>query len=107
VDSRIQLLGETVLEANPDMTALRENEERVCWLAAIIDSNDDAIVGKNLDGVITSWNRGAQRVFGYTAEEAVGQPTTIAIPKDRQVEKIARDMRFDDAIQHYSARICS
>ena len=55
----MQLLGETVLEANRDITALRENEERVRWLASIINSSDDAIVGKTLDGVITSWNRAA------------------------------------------------
>jgi PAS domain S-box-containing protein len=76
VDSRMQLLGdETVLEANRDITesrqieaALRENEERLRWLASIVDSSDDAIVSKNLDGVVTSWNRGAERVFGYAAE---------------------------------------
>jgi PAS domain-containing protein len=48
--------------------------------AAIVESSDDAIVSKDLDGVITTWNRGAQRIFGYTAEEAVGKPVTIIIP---------------------------
>jgi PAS domain S-box-containing protein len=66
---------------------LRENEQRLRWLASIVESSDDAIVSKNLDGVITSWNRGAERVFGYTAEEAVGQPITIVIPQDRQDEE--------------------
>ena len=66
---------------------LRENEQRLRWLASLVESGDDAIVSKNLDGVITSWNRGAERVFGYTAEEAVGQPITIVIPQDRQDEE--------------------
>ena len=87
VDSRQQLLADgTVLEVNRDVTerkqiqrALHENEERLRWVASIVDFSDDAIVSKNLDGVITSWNRGAERVFGYTAEEAIGQPITIVI----------------------------
>jgi PAS domain S-box-containing protein len=56
-------------------------------LAAIVESSDDAIVSKNLDGIITSWNRGAQRVFGYAPEEATGQPITIVIPGDRHNEE--------------------
>ena len=111
VDSRMQLLGdETVLEANRDITerrqieaALRENEERLRWLASIVDSSDDAIVSKNLDGVITSWNRGAERVFGYPAEEAIGQPITIVIPKDRQDEErtILTRIRRGERIDHF------
>ena len=71
------------------------------WQASIVESSDDAIVSKNLDGVITSWNRGAERVFGYTAAEAVGQPITIVIPQDRQDEertiltRIRRGKRVD------------
>ena len=66
---------------------LRESEQRLRWLASIVESSDDAIVSKNLDGIITSWNGGAERVFGYTAEEAIGQPITIVIPQDRQDEE--------------------
>jgi PAS domain S-box-containing protein len=57
------------------------------WLAAIIDSSDDAIVSKTLDGVITSWNRGAERIFGYNAAEAVGQHITLIVPRDRLEEE--------------------
>jgi PAS domain S-box-containing protein len=58
-------------------------------LAAIVASSDDAIVGKNLNGVITSWNRGAERLFGYVASEAIGKPITMIIPTDRLDEEAA------------------
>ena len=91
----MQLLGgDTVLEVNRDVTerkhievALYESEQRLRMLASIVESSDDAIVSKNLDGIITSWNRGAERVFGYTAEEAIGQPIVMVIPHDRQGEE--------------------
>ncbi len=57
------------------------------FLASTVENSDDAIVSKSLDGIITSWNKGAEHVFGYAAEEAIGQPITIVIPKDRQNEE--------------------
>jgi PAS domain S-box-containing protein len=71
--------------------------------AAIIESSDDAILSKDLDGVITSWNRGAQRLFGYTAEEAVGRPVTILFPADRPDEEpmILDRIRRGERIDHY------
>ena len=59
------------------------------WLSAIIDSSDDAIVSKTLDGVITSWNRGAERIFGYRAAEAVGRHIALIIPRERLSEEDA------------------
>lgn len=111
VDSRMQLLSDgTVLEVNRDVTerkemeaALRESEQRLRYLASIVESSDDAIVSKNLDGIITSWNRGAERVFGYRAEEAIGQPITIVIPEERQSEErdILTRIRRGEHIDHF------
>ncbi len=111
VDSRMQLLrDDTVLEVNRDITqfkallaTLKESEQHLRWLAAIVESSDDAIVSKNLDGTITSWNWGAERVFGYTAAEAVGQPITIVIPEDRQSEEhqILSGIRGGQRIDHF------
>jgi PAS domain S-box-containing protein len=111
VDSRMQLLGDgTVLEVNRDVTEhkrieaeLRDSEQRLRYLASIVESSDDAIVSKNLDGIITSWNSGAERVFGYTAKEAIGQPITIVIPQNRQDEErtILSRIRRGERIDHF------
>lgn len=72
-------------------------------LASIVESSDDAIISKNLDGVIQTWNRGAKRVFGYTAEEVVGKPVTILMPPERyddEPEILAR-LRRGERIDHY------
>jgi PAS domain S-box-containing protein len=83
--------------------ALHESEQRSRWLASIVESSDDAIVSKDLDGIITSWNKGAERIFGYTAEEATGQPITIVIPQDRQDEErtILTRIRRGERIDHF------
>ena len=72
-------------------------------LAAIVESSDDAIVSKDLDGIITSWNRGAEELFGYTADEAVGQSITILIPPDRRVEEdmVLGHVRRGERVQHF------
>jgi PAS domain S-box-containing protein len=78
-----------------DWTAVR--------LAAIIESSDDAIISKNLDGIIQTWNRGAERIFGYSEEEAVGQPILMLIPAGRTDEEaeILSRLRKGDVIDHF------
>jgi PAS domain S-box-containing protein len=72
-------------------------------LASIVESSDDAIVSKSLDGIVTSWNRGAERIFGYTAAEMIGQPITLVIPQDRHSEEreILTRIRRGERIDHY------
>jgi PAS domain S-box-containing protein len=73
------------------------------WLSALIESADDAVISKTLDGVITSWNKGAERIFGYTADEVVGKPVTILIPPDHENEEpaILARLRAGERIEHY------
>src|SRR4051794_843233 len=72
-------------------------------LAAIVESSADAIISKDLNGIITSWNRGAHQLFGYTADEVIGQPVTILMPEDRVDEEpgILGRIRRGEAIDHY------
>ena len=72
-------------------------------LAAIVDSSDDAIVSKSLDGIITSWNRSAERLFGYTAEEAIGQHISLIIPPGRHSEEVAilERLRRGESIENF------
>ncbi|HSE75522.1 MAG TPA: PAS domain S-box protein, partial [Dongiaceae bacterium] len=78
-------------------------EQDVRRLAAIIENSDDAVISKNLDGIIATWNSGATRVFGYTAEEAVGRPVTMLMPPDRVDEEpgILARIRRGERIEHY------
>jgi PAS domain S-box-containing protein len=71
-------------------------------LAAIVDSSDDAIVGKTVDGLITSWNTGAGRMYGYTADEALGQPVSILSPADRidETKEILAKIRRGERVLH-------
>jgi PAS domain S-box-containing protein len=89
-----------------DDVAERQTEDVRLWLAAIVDSSDDAIISKNLDGVILTWNRAAQRLFGYSEEEAVGQPITIVIPPELRDEEegLLRRLRAGDRIDHHETR---
>jgi PAS domain S-box-containing protein len=80
-----------------------QTEEITGLLAAIVASSDDAIISKNLDGIITSWNKSAERIFGYTAEEAIGQHITLIIPAERHGEEsdILGRLRRGERVDHF------
>src|SRR6202167_1321216 len=85
-----------------DVTERKQAERTTSLLAAIVDSSDDAILSKKLDGTITSWNKGAERLFGYEAEEAVGQHITLIVPWERRSEEedILRRLAEGDRVDH-------
>ncbi|WP_298334038.1 PAS domain-containing hybrid sensor histidine kinase/response regulator [Asticcacaulis sp.] len=82
---------------------LSEAQHQSALLAAIVASSDDAIVSKTLDGIITTWNAGAERIFGYTAAEAVGQHITLIIPPDMHDEEyvIIGKVRSGQRVEHF------
>ena len=86
-----------------DITGKKRAEEARFRHAAIVESSEDAIISKTLDGSITGWNTGAQEIFGYKEAEAIGKPITIIIPPDLQHEeqKILERLRAGERIQHY------
>ncbi len=87
-----------------DVTDRRRADEASRWLTAIIESSDDAIISKDLDGIITSWNPAAERIFGYTAAEAVGKSIRLIIPAERQHEEdeVLARLRRGERIDHFA-----
>ena len=85
------------------VTDFRSPELVQARLAAIVESADDAIISKTLDGTITSWNKGAERIFGYKPEEAIGQPVTMLFPEDHINEEpaILARIRAGQRVEHY------
>jgi PAS domain S-box-containing protein len=86
-----------------DISERKRAEEARSRLAAIVASSDDAIVSKSLDGIIRTWNRGAERIFGYTAEEATGRHIALIIPEDRRAEEdmVLAKVRCGDTVDHF------
>jgi PAS domain-containing protein len=76
-----------LIERNEADRASRESRAQFPWLASIVESGDDAIVSKDIDRIITSWNKGAKRIFAYLAEEVIGKPINVLIPPERLYEE--------------------
>ncbi|WP_422923883.1 PAS domain S-box protein [Singulisphaera sp. PoT] len=89
-----------------DITERKEAEIAQARLAAIVESSQDAIVGKDLDGTIRSWNAGARRIFGYTSAEAVGKSITLVIPEDRLDEErvIQERLSRGERVEHFETQ---
>ncbi|MDB5490688.1 MAG: sensor hybrid histidine kinase [Micavibrio sp.] len=86
-----------------DVGSMKEAERSSSYLSAIIESSDDAIVSKNLNSIITSWNKSAERIFGYSAEEAVGKHISLIIPTERlgEEDKIISTLRSGERVDHF------
>jgi PAS domain S-box-containing protein len=81
---------------------LRDSQNR---LALIVDSSQDAIIGKNLDGIITHWNKGAEHIYGYTAQEMIGRPITVLAPQERkdEIPAILRKIRNGERVEYFES----
>jgi PAS domain S-box-containing protein len=91
------------LPANTISVPTPPDDKRLLYLASVVETSDDAIITKGLDTIITSWNKAAERIFGYAAEEAIGQSITMLIPLDRYNEEpaILARIRRGERIDHY------
>src|SRR5437773_6904947 len=92
--------------ANRRIRELERAELAQLFLAAIVESADDAIISKTLESIVTSWNRGAERIFGYTAEEMIGESITKLIPPghDNEEPEIIARLRKGERIEHYETQ---
>ncbi len=86
-----------------DRTKERAAEEKANRLAAIVQSSDDAVIGKTLDGIITSWNKGAEKIYGYAESEMIGRPVSLLVPdgNEDEVPKILDRLKSGENIEHY------
>jgi PAS domain S-box-containing protein len=98
--------GDFVLASIIDITERKRMEEMDRRLAALVESSDDAIIGKSLNGVITSWNRGAERLYGYRAEEAIGQSVDMLVPPDRggETARLLERIGRGETIERFETR---
>ncbi|MDQ2825283.1 MAG: PAS domain S-box protein, partial [Verrucomicrobiota bacterium] len=104
VSNVYQAGDQEVIQCNiRDITARKRDEIALIRLASIVESSDDAIIGKSVKGVITSWNKGAEKIFGYTGSEMIGASITRLIPADRQDEEkhILEKINRGESVEHF------
>jgi PAS domain S-box-containing protein len=107
LEMRVQERTAALTAANETLQAeiaeRNRQEASLARLAAIVESSDDAIISKTLDGIVTSWNRGAEHIFGYTAEEIIGKPITVLIPPGRLNDEpvIIERLKRGERVEHY------
>lgn len=89
-----------------DITDLKRTQDKIAMLGAIVESSDDAIVSKTLEGIVTSWNESAERIFGYSEEEMIGQPISKIIPVDRLEEepRILDQLKNGKHVPHFETK---
>jgi PAS domain S-box-containing protein len=99
-----ELVGVSVV--GRDISERKRTEEALLRLAAIVDSSEDAIIGKTLDTTIVSWNRGAERIYGYTAAEVIGRPISVLLPpgSEDEVPAIMEGLRRGEKVEHYETK---
>ena len=102
-DQNARLADERLAELQRDSEVRNRQQKLSAILTAIVESSDDAIISKNLDGVIQSWNKGAEQIFGFTSDEAVGKEITFIIPPDRLDEEtdILQRIRGGGRVKHF------
>ncbi len=86
-----------------DVTERKQTEESNRWLARLVESSGDAVIGKTLDGVVLSWNNGAEKIYGYTAEEMIGRPVSVLVPPDQpdELQQILKRIRGGEEIKRF------
>jgi PAS domain S-box-containing protein len=104
ISSLVTYQGQPAIQSTfIDITAKKQTEEKLAYAAAIIESSDDAIIGKDLDGTILSWNPGAERIYGYRAAEIIGKPISTLVPPNypNDVLAILNRIRRGESVDHY------
>ncbi len=104
--NNISFLNTEIFSENSEMKNILGMMDKLLHWAAIIDSSDDAIISKSIEGYITSWNRGAQRLYGYTPDEIIGKPVSVLMPPEREDDFpfIMTQLQQGKKVEHYETR---
>lgn len=103
LNNELEALRNAYCRVSAEITEHERAEEISSRLAAIVESSNDAIIGKTLEGIITSWNKGAERIYGYSPQETIGRPISILVPSDRsdEIPAILQKIRHGEPVDHY------